>query len=155
MTCYFHPDKIATHTDCVVDLDKCGIFSIAYKRVGICWMCAQERKRVNTSRVEPMKRVLVVDDPERPDWAQRPHHTSHGTRPRIRRSGVSIPPTLHCSKKARHYCAAMWASGWMKTPNDRTLVVPHLSPQDFYCSARALHLLELFTKLRSKLGELI
>lgn len=63
MKCYFHPDKDATHSDSVVDLNACCssltcMHHIHYKRVPICLTCSFERKCVNTSRVEELPGVL-------------------------------------------------------------------------------------------------
>lgn len=54
LTCYFHHELPAVATDSIVDVENSGQFDVAYKRVPICWMCEQERKAVNTSRIEPL-----------------------------------------------------------------------------------------------------
>ena len=57
MTCYFHPNRQAAHTDVVVDLDgPSSPGSPRYKRVPICWFCAEERKAVGTSHVEALEK---------------------------------------------------------------------------------------------------
>ena len=53
--CHFHPDREATYTDVVVDPETGTTHTIAYKRVPICWVCAYERRLVNTSRIEPIR----------------------------------------------------------------------------------------------------
>jgi len=60
--CNFHPEKEATHTDSVVDLQYSGPgyawqHEIHYKRVPICLGCSIERKAVNTSRVEELQEI--------------------------------------------------------------------------------------------------
>lgn len=53
--CYWHPARIATHSDSVVDLENGVLHEIAYKRVGICDQCAIERAVVSTSRVQALE----------------------------------------------------------------------------------------------------
>lgn len=57
LKCYFHPEQEATHTDSVVDLyspsnvGQMWMHEVHYRRVPICFGCASERKRINTSRI--------------------------------------------------------------------------------------------------------
>jgi hypothetical protein len=53
--CYFHPDRPATHTDSVVDLNNSSLHETAYKRVPICDDCTQHRWEASTNRIEPLE----------------------------------------------------------------------------------------------------
>ena len=70
MRCYFHPDQEATHTDSVVDLnpsiadtDHMWMHTVHYKRVPICFGCASERKRLNTSRIQELLSAELEREP--------------------------------------------------------------------------------------------